>query len=163
VDVLDLGDIAKDHWLGSQEGGRYAGQGRVLIAARAYAALDREAALDEVLVHMVLYGDLRENVNAPRHEARPRLNHIVGYRDILGQDVAAEGLSVPYIVVISALGDRLKEEQNNLFLSAWYGPWDRKTRDLRYASAGSVLGLEPFIRELALIAEDVSLPEFRFG
>jgi sigma-B regulation protein RsbU (phosphoserine phosphatase) len=29
------------------------------------------------------------------------------------------------------------EEQNNLFFTAWYGVWDRKSRELTYASAGS--------------------------
>jgi sigma-B regulation protein RsbU (phosphoserine phosphatase) len=29
------------------------------------------------------------------------------------------------------------EEQNNLFFTAWYGIWDRKSRELTYASAGS--------------------------
>jgi phosphoserine phosphatase RsbU/P len=29
------------------------------------------------------------------------------------------------------------EEQNNLFFTAWYGIWDRGSRELTYASAGS--------------------------
>ena len=51
VAILDIGHVAQGHRGSGQDGRRYAGEGRVLVAARSYAALYGDAAFDEVLVH----------------------------------------------------------------------------------------------------------------